>query len=125
MTFEDRLRGALWGMFVGAALAMPVYWCYDVAALQQRVQPVRAIQRGQVIASADMNLADENLRHGAASGARNHDCQLVRFAVDRNFLQVADALAIQQPFRPPAERTKLGAVHRHFGHGWLLVGIGI
>ena len=54
VTSADRFRGALWGMFIGAALAMPVYWCYDVAALQQRVQPVRAIQRGQVVASADM-----------------------------------------------------------------------
>ena len=32
---HGRLRGALWGMFVGDALAMPVHWYYDVAALQR------------------------------------------------------------------------------------------
>ncbi|MBM4089235.1 MAG: ADP-ribosylglycohydrolase family protein [Planctomycetes bacterium] len=31
----DRLRGALWGMFIGDALAMPAHWYYDVAALQR------------------------------------------------------------------------------------------
>ena len=31
----DRLRGALWGMFVGDALAMPVHWYYNIAALWQ------------------------------------------------------------------------------------------
>lgn len=29
----DRMRGALWGMFVGDALAMPVHWYYNVAAI--------------------------------------------------------------------------------------------
>ncbi len=32
---HERLRGALWGMFVGDALAMPVHWYYDVAAIQR------------------------------------------------------------------------------------------
>ena len=32
---HERLRGALWGMFVGDALAMPVHWYYVVAALQR------------------------------------------------------------------------------------------
>jgi ADP-ribosyl-[dinitrogen reductase] hydrolase len=40
----DRWRGALWGMFVGDALAMPVHWYYDVAALQQDFGVVRDFQ---------------------------------------------------------------------------------
>ena len=32
---HERLRGMLWGMFVGDVLAMPVHWYYDVAALQR------------------------------------------------------------------------------------------
>jgi ADP-ribosylglycohydrolase len=32
---SDRMRGALWGMFVGDALAMPVHWYYNIAALWQ------------------------------------------------------------------------------------------
>ena len=41
MTFEDRFRGGLWGMFVGDALAMPVHWYYDVAALQRDFGTIR------------------------------------------------------------------------------------
>ncbi len=44
MTFGDRLRGALWGMFVGDALAMPVHWYYDVAALQRDFGTLRDYQ---------------------------------------------------------------------------------
>ena len=31
----DRLQGALWGMFIGDALAMPVHWYYSIATLWQ------------------------------------------------------------------------------------------
>ena len=41
---HDRWRGALWGMFVGDALAMPVHWYYDVAALQRDFGVVRDFQ---------------------------------------------------------------------------------
>ena len=41
MTFGDRFRGGLWGLFVGDALAMPVHWYYDVAALQRDFGTIR------------------------------------------------------------------------------------
>ena len=44
MTPADRFRGALWGMFVGDALAMPVHWYYDVAALQRDFGTLRDYQ---------------------------------------------------------------------------------
>ena len=44
MTPADRLRGALWGMFVGDALAMPAHWYYDVAALQRDFGTLRDYQ---------------------------------------------------------------------------------
>jgi ADP-ribosyl-[dinitrogen reductase] hydrolase len=31
----DRMRGALWGMFIGDALAMPVHWYYSISILWQ------------------------------------------------------------------------------------------
>ena len=40
----DRMRGALWGMFVGDALAMPVHWYYNIAALWQDFGTVRDYQ---------------------------------------------------------------------------------
>lgn len=32
---EDRIRGALWGLFIGDALAMPVHWYYSLHQLKQ------------------------------------------------------------------------------------------
>ena len=40
-TKADRLRGALWGMFVGDALAMPVHWYYNIAVLQRDFGEIR------------------------------------------------------------------------------------
>lgn len=43
-TSADRFRGALWGMFVGDALAMPVHWYYTIAALQRDFGTIRDYQ---------------------------------------------------------------------------------
>lgn len=40
----DRMRGALWGMFIGDALAMPVHWYYNIAALWQDFDHIRDYQ---------------------------------------------------------------------------------
>lgn len=41
---HDRMRGALWGMFVGDALAMPVHWYYNIAALWKDFGIIRDYQ---------------------------------------------------------------------------------
>jgi len=38
------MRGALWGMFVGDALAMPVHWYYNIASLWQDFDVIRDYQ---------------------------------------------------------------------------------
>jgi ADP-ribosylglycohydrolase len=40
----DRMRGALWGMFAGDALAMPVHWYYNIARLWQDFGQIRDYQ---------------------------------------------------------------------------------
>ena len=35
LTFQDRSAGALYGLFIGDALAMPVHWYYDTKALKR------------------------------------------------------------------------------------------
>ena len=40
----ERMRGALWGMFIGDALAMPVHWYYNIAALWQDFGQIRDYQ---------------------------------------------------------------------------------
>ena len=37
----ERMRGALWGMFVGDALAMPAHWYYNIAALKKDFGQIR------------------------------------------------------------------------------------
>jgi ADP-ribosylglycohydrolase len=44
----DRMRGALWGMFIGDALAMPVHWYYNIAALWQDFGQIRNYQSPKV-----------------------------------------------------------------------------
>lgn len=44
LTSAARIRGALWGMFVGDALAMPVHWYYSVAALRHDFGVIRDYQ---------------------------------------------------------------------------------
>ena len=40
----DRMRGALWGMFIGDALAMPVHWYYSITTLWQDFGQIRDYQ---------------------------------------------------------------------------------
>ena len=40
----DRMRGVLWGMFIGDALAMPVHWYYSIATLWQDFGQIRDYQ---------------------------------------------------------------------------------
>jgi ADP-ribosyl-[dinitrogen reductase] hydrolase len=44
----ERMRGALWGMFIGDALAMPVHWYYNIAALWQDFGNIRDYQAPKV-----------------------------------------------------------------------------
>ena len=40
----DRIRGLLWGLFVGDSLAMPVHWYYDISALAKDFGQIRDYQ---------------------------------------------------------------------------------
>jgi len=44
----ERMRGALWGMFIGDALAMPVHWYYNIAALWQDFGNIRDYQAPKI-----------------------------------------------------------------------------
>ena len=52
---------------------------------QQRIELARLLKGMQIVAAADMGLADENLRHaGAAPGALRHQRLAGAVAIDRN-----------------------------------------
>lgn len=40
----ERMRGALWGMFIGDALAMPVHWYYSISTIWQDFGQIRDYQ---------------------------------------------------------------------------------
>ncbi|NJM12583.1 MAG: ADP-ribosylglycohydrolase family protein [Synechococcaceae cyanobacterium SM1_2_3] len=74
MTITDRFRGALWGMFVGDALAMPVHWYYNVAALQRDFGTIRDYQApkdfhpSSIMALASTGRAGRGDQHGEVVG---------------------------------------------------------
>lgn len=74
MTSTDRLRGALWGMFVGDALAMPVHWYYNVAALQRDFGAIRDYQApkdfhpSSIMSLASTGRAGRGDQHGEVVG---------------------------------------------------------
>src|SRR5207253_430946 len=68
--------------------------------------PPLALQRHQVFASADVHVADEDLRNGrSASGALDHQLLHLAAEVDRDLL-ILDALGLEQQFRPPTIGTE-------------------
>ena len=75
MTVTDRLRGALWGMFVGDALAMPVHWYYNIAALQRDFGTIRdyqapkAVHPSSIMALASTGRAGRGDQHGEVVGS--------------------------------------------------------
>ena len=74
LTAADRIRGALWGMFVGDALAMPVHWYYDVAALQRDFGTIRDYQApkdfhpGSIMSLASTGRAGRGSQEGEVVG---------------------------------------------------------
>jgi len=70
---HERLRGMLWGMFVGDALAMPAHWYYDVAALQRDFGVIRDYQAPrEKHPSSIMSLANTG-----AAGRGSHEGEVV------------------------------------------------
>jgi ADP-ribosylglycohydrolase len=49
LSTADRVRGALWGMMVGDALAMPVHWYYRLTDLQRDFGVIRDYQAPKAI----------------------------------------------------------------------------
>src|SRR3990167_1844598 len=85
--------------------------------LQQRGQAAAAIQRHQVVAAADMGLADEDLRHRAAAGQRDHLLTLLRVEVDAHLVDGRHAALLQQGLGLDAVGADLGGVHADSVHG--------
>lgn len=60
----DRLKGALWGVYIGDALAMPAHWYYDISQLRTD----HGVIRGYVAAKTHMRGSILNLSNTGGGG---------------------------------------------------------
>mmetsp|Transcript_8311 Transcript_8311/g.14242 ORF Transcript_8311/g.14242 Transcript_8311/m.14242 type:complete len:352 (+) Transcript_8311:331-1386(+) len=105
LSFRDRLSGALWGMFVGDALAMPVHWYYrtdlierDYGTVRDYVSPSKPhpdsiIWRSKykVIDPKVDILGEQGKLYGRSEGVHYH--QILKKGMSTLNLQVAKVLA--------------------------------
>src|SRR6478609_4062674 len=95
-------------------------------ALQQRRQAAAAVERDQVVAAADMGVADEDLRHRAPAREVHHGGARLRVAVDADLLDLIDTLGLEDLLRANAVRANGGGVHLDGLHrGYLVEGSGL
>src|SRR6185437_2661024 len=71
---------------------------------EQRIETVSCLQLEQVVASADVSVADKNLWHGPTAAASHHLGTRPRARVHVDFLEL-HVLLLQQPARPLAIRA--------------------
>jgi ADP-ribosylglycohydrolase len=92
---RDRARGALWGMFVADALAMPAHWYYDVAALRRDFGTLRDYQAPP--AHHPNSILPRASTSGAGRGAQQGD--------------IVGEVILQ------GKKHLWGTPHRHYHHG--------
>src|SRR5574340_465547 len=91
-------------------------------AIQQRHQFAGGVERRGVVETANVGVADEYLRHGAAAaGAGDHLVLLRGVEIDADLFDLGDAAALEQALGGDAVRANGGAVHHNFGHQKLLI----
>ena len=44
ISIQDRMRGAIWGQFVGDAAALGTHWIYDLQELKKRYPEIRGFE---------------------------------------------------------------------------------
>lgn len=70
-TLAEQIRGALWGMFVGDARAMPVHCYYDLTALQHDFGVIRDFPLARFGHADAANAPAIPAESNAASGANS------------------------------------------------------
>jgi ADP-ribosyl-[dinitrogen reductase] hydrolase len=67
----DRIRGALWGMMIGDALAMPVHWYYRLSELQRDFGVIRDYQAPKELHPSSIMALSSTSRAGRGNQAGN------------------------------------------------------
>src|SRR5450759_2681038 len=108
--------GCCCGSFIWVPLVEGRGYQSSGLATQQRLELAGTVEGRQIVESADVNLADVDLRHGAPAGLFHHLAEPRRFEVDADFLDLGDAPGLEQHFGALAVRADAGAVHADLGH---------
>src|SRR5690349_11049336 len=88
-----------------------------VSCREQGIQLAAGIECMQVVRAADMAVADEDLRYGAAAaGPLTHGAAQLRLAVDIDLLK-SRALLLQERLGGGAVGAPAGGVERDLRHG--------
>src|SRR3954447_6664272 len=91
---------------------------------QLRVELAGAVERGHVVAAADMLAADKDLRHRRAPAGPADHFVAPRWLLDNVDFGVIDALALQQRPRPRAIRAEHRRIDLDLRHPSLRVEFG-
>ena len=70
-----------------------------------------AVKGDQIVTSAHVGVADEDLWHGASSRQVHHAHALVRVGVDTDFFNVRHAFGMKDLFGPNSIRANSGGIH--------------
>ena len=81
----------------GNANALVSYRTYPhIDGYERSLQAAALVQRHQVVTPPNVGVADEDLRHGASTGPRDHFILAIRLEVDTDFFDVGDAALPKQ-----------------------------
>src|SRR6185369_3860548 len=78
---------------------------------EKRLEAAAAVERDQLVAAADVDVADEDLGHRPAVRHANHVLALVGLEVDADLIDLLDAALLQKRLGAQAIRARRGAVH--------------
>src|SRR5205085_7419002 len=89
---------------------------YGSRRVQEGHEPTALVECDEVVATAHVGVADEDLRHRASAGDLHHGLPLGGVQVDANFVDQLDAALLEEHLGADAIRAHLRGVHLHECH---------
>src|SRR5690348_7765678 len=80
-------------------------------AREERLEAAAAVERDQLVAAADVDVTDEDLRHRPAVREAHHVLALVGLEVDADLVDLLDAALLEERLGAQAVGARRRAVH--------------
>src|SRR5215472_6969572 len=78
---------------------------------EERLEAAATVERDELVAAADVDVADEDLRHRPAMRQANHVLALVGLEVDADLVDLLDPALLEERLGAQAIRARRRAVH--------------